>query len=91
MKDPTKNTAPAVLLAIPVEVMVKADIGEGDLIAFSATDGRIVIERVDDALEYDCDGDCESCPVDQTDCDNNCDNCPCQDRCAYSNTTREVE
>lgn len=91
MKDHEVKTTPAVLFAIPGDVMEEADIGDGDLVQFTATEGKIVIDRVDDVSDYDCDGDCDSCPVDQTDCDNDCDNCPCQGRCVYSDRNREVE
>ena len=52
------------LLSIPLDMLEEAGISEESVIQMSAAGGKILIEAVshDDAEDFVCDGDCESCP-----------------------------
>lgn len=69
------------LMPIPLEVLETSGIDCGDLVCFSATDGRIVMEAVTDISDYVCDGDCDHCPISQIPCNGNCTECPCANGC----------
>lgn len=72
------------LISVPIEILEEADISEGDLLQMSASNGKLIIEAVDDFVDFVCDGDCDNCPVAETDCDGDCENCPCADTCEES-------
>ena len=59
------------LLAVPTDVMDEADICEGTLLQFSASDGKIIIEPVTEITDFVCDGVCEDCPMRELDCNIN--------------------
>jgi hypothetical protein len=42
---------------------------------------KIVIGILKDPGDVVCDGNCDSCPIQDTDCDEDCDHCPCKDYC----------
>ena len=70
-----------VLLAVPAGLLLKAGIFEGDSIAISAEDGRLIIENYDEPI---CSGNCDDCPIGDEDCDGDCENCPCYESCEES-------
>ncbi len=74
------------LLSIPLDMLEEAGISEESVIQMSAAGGKILIEAVsrDDAENFMCDGDCESCPLNTTDCDGDCESCPCSEYCEES-------
>lgn len=72
-----------VLLPVPLDDLVASGIDLDGVIQTSAVDGRLIIENAD-LSDYVCDGDCDSCPVNETDCDGNCESCPCSEICDES-------
>ncbi len=80
-----KKMKPAfALIGIPVDVLEEAGITEGDLLQFTAEEGKITFEAVRDIGNFLCDGDCENCPISEIDCDGDCENCPCNNDCDES-------
>lgn len=86
MQNPISDQTPMfVLLPVPFEALEEADIGIGDLLQFTATDGKLIMERVNpQEVNFVCDGDCDNCPVSETDCNGDCADCPCNDTCDES-------
>ena len=68
-------------LAIPMEIVTKSGICDGQVLEFTAEQGKISIRTVEDTSDFVCDGDCENCPINETDCDGDCENCPCYEDC----------
>lgn len=84
MQNKKVNKAEYALISIPIEVLEEANVFEGDILQFSAVDGKVIIENLDDLCDFICDGDCESCPLGEIDCDGDCENCPRADDCDES-------
>lgn len=42
---------------------------------------KIIIGILKDPGNVVCDGNCDSCLIQDTDCDEDCDHCPCKDYC----------
>lgn len=80
----TEMPSTFVMVPIPLEVMEESGIDIGDLVQFSAGDGIVVMQAVTELEGFVCDGDCESCPVDQIECNNDCEHCPCAKECDES-------
>ena len=59
-----KKVTDYLLLSIPLDMLEEAGISEESVIQMSAVSGKILIKAVsrDDAEDFVCDGDCESCP-----------------------------
>ncbi|MDD4164466.1 MAG: hypothetical protein PHD66_04495 [Eubacteriales bacterium] len=72
-----------VMIPVPSGILSDAGLDENAILEFFAEDGRLVIQRADTS-DYVCDGDCGTCPLDDTDCESDCDSCPCQDQCEES-------
>ncbi len=70
-----------VLLSIPAEALAQSGIEAGTLLQITAEEGKIQIEVAKDLSDFECDGDCENCPINETDCDGDCENCPCNKNC----------
>lgn len=68
-------------LAIPMEVIEESGVKDGQVLEFTAEEGKITIQTVDDTSDFVCDKDCENCPINETDCDGDCENCPCYEGC----------
>lgn len=69
------------LITVPKETLEEAGITENSVLQIYADGNKLVIERLTDTGEIVCDGDCESCPINETDCDGNCEECPCYKNC----------
>ena len=65
---------------MPTKALDVSGIEEGDLLEITATDGRIIVERVN-KTDVECDGDCENCSLRKDECDGDCDSCPCFGNC----------
>lgn len=76
-----KKVEEFVLIAVPKETLEEAGITENSVLQIYADGNKLVIERLTDTGEIVCDGDCESCPINETDCDGNCEDCPCYKNC----------
>lgn len=76
-----KKVEEFVLIAVPKETLKDAGITENSVLQIYADGNKLVIERLTDTGEIVCDGDCESCPINETDCDGNCEDCPCYKNC----------
>ena len=63
MNDNTATSMPSVLVAVPAHVLAEAEISENDVIQFRATEGKVMIEKLDSADDFVCDHDCEHCPL----------------------------
>lgn len=59
-----KKVTDYLLLSIPLDMLEEAGIREESVIQMSAAGGKILIKAVshEDAENFVCDGDCESCP-----------------------------
>ncbi|HCA28080.1 MAG TPA: hypothetical protein DEP23_00120 [Ruminococcaceae bacterium] len=74
-----------IMIPIPMDDVVESGIDFSGVIQTSAADGRIIIENVNEADDFfcdgdnPCDGDCENCPFFNPDCDEDedCEGCPC--------------
>lgn len=73
-----------ILIPVPLEDVIDAELDLSGIIQTTVADGKIIIETPDISGEYVCDGDCESCPLNETDCDGDCENCPCNESCDES-------
>ena len=65
------------MIPVPLDNIMESGIDLDGVIQTYAEDGRIIIENVDEAEDFVCDGDCESCPFLEPDCDEDCEDCPC--------------
>jgi len=71
------------MIPISLDDIIESGIDFGGVIQISSTDGRIIIENVDETEDFvcnegdTCDGDCENCPFFEPDCDEDCEDCPC--------------
>lgn len=72
-----------VFIPVPVELIEESEIDLQKVLQFTTHDGKVVIENADDT-DFECDGDCESCPLFKEDCDGNCENCHCYEVCDES-------
>ena len=70
-----------VLISVPKEALEDAGIVDGSVLQIYADGNKLVIEKLIDAGEIVCDGDCDNCPVNETECDGNCEECPCYKNC----------
>lgn len=61
MQNQTANKF--VLLAVPTEIIEVARIEPDMLLQFTVTEGRLVIEPVEEAETLICDGACDECPL----------------------------
>ena len=59
------------LITVPKETLEEAGITENNVLQIYADGNKLVIERLTDTGEIVCDGDCESCPINEMDCDGN--------------------
>ena len=89
MQDKELSGCGYVLFSIPIDLLEEAGISEESIVQIPAGKGQIIIDTVDDVSDFVCDGDCESCPVDQTDCDEDCSRCPCKEHCEYCEVNEE--
>ena len=69
------------LISVPKEALEDAGIVDGSVLQIYADGNKLVIEKLIDTGEIVCDGDCDSCPVNETECDGNCEECPCYKSC----------
>lgn len=76
-----KKIGEYMFLSVPMEVIEKSGIQDGQILQFTAESGKITIENAEDTANFACDGDCENCPVNETDCDGDCESCPCYGKC----------
>lgn len=82
MQNSMKENKPMfVMIPVPLEAMEDSGIDIGDLVQFTAVDGKLTMEAVTDTEDFICGGDCESCPVNMTECNDDCEHCPCHDVC----------
>lgn len=88
MQDQVKNSTSGkkepqlfTMMPFPLDVLEVSGIDMGDIIRFTATDGKIIMEAVTDLTDYPCDGDCDTCPVSDVPCYGQCDECPCANGC----------
>ena len=70
-----------VLISVPKEALEDAGIVDGSVLQIYADGNKLVIEKLIDAGEIVCDGDCDNCPVNETECDGHCSACPCYKNC----------
>ena len=73
-----KKAYTAVMLPIPTDLLVKADIKPNDKLIMIAEDGKLTIQA---SCRVECSADCYNCPVDDIECDGDCENCPCRFNC----------
>ncbi len=73
-----KKAYTAVMLPIPTDLLVKADIKPNDKLIMIAEDGKLTIQA---SCRMECSADCNNCPVDDIECDGDCENCPCRFNC----------
>ncbi|MDR3344440.1 MAG: hypothetical protein LBT21_02425, partial [Oscillospiraceae bacterium] len=67
-------------IPVPVEDYEALGITEDSIIqTYLTDDGALIVRPVlsDDLENFQCDSDCENCPVSGTDCDGDCFGCPC--------------
>lgn len=76
-----KRAYTAVMIPVPTDYLIKADIRPNDKLIITAEDGKLVIQA---ACRVECDGDCDECPVSEMDCEGDCENCPCRFNCDES-------
>ena len=76
-----KRAYTAVMIPVPTDYLIKADIRPNDKLIITAEDGKLVIQA---ASRVECDGDCDDCPVSEMDCEGDCENCPCRFNCDES-------
>lgn len=69
------------MLSVPINMLEEVGVCEGGVFQFYVSDGRLIIEPVDDEGDFVCDGDCEHCPISAMDCNGDCKNCPCKNYC----------
>lgn len=69
------------LISVPKEALEEVGIVDGSVLQIYTDGNRLVIEKLIDAGEIVCDGDCDNCPVNETDCDGHCSACPCYKNC----------
>jgi hypothetical protein len=69
-------------LLIPTELLDEVGITPDSVLQLTVVDNKLIVETVTDD-DFECDGDCESCPFywGEDDCDGDCDNCPCSAKC----------
>ena len=79
----TKMTE-CVWVSIPIEVLAKANLQEGGVFQIYASQGRVILENVQESEGIICDGDCNTCPMSEVDCDGMCRQCPCNGVCEES-------
>lgn len=79
-----------IVIPIPRELLLEIGVPEdenGHLtevpFQFTVVGKKLIIEQVTDR-DFECDGDCESCPFYDIDCDGDCENCPCSEGCDES-------
>ena len=73
-----KKAFTAVMLPVPTDLLVKADIRPNDKLIIIAEEGKLIIQA---AGRVECGGDCDECPVAELDCEGDCENCPCRFNC----------
>ncbi|MBR6572391.1 MAG: hypothetical protein IKK77_01555 [Clostridia bacterium] len=73
-----KKAFTAVMLPVPTDLLVKADIRPNDKLIIIAEDGKLIIQA---ACRVECGGDCDECLVAELDCEGDCENCPCRFNC----------
>ena len=69
------------MLSVPVQMLEELGVYEGGVFQFYVSDGKLIIEPVDDTGDYVCDGDCGRCPLGAVDCNGDCSDCPCKNYC----------
>ena len=65
------------MIPVPLDDAIDSGIDLDGVIQTSAVDGKIIIENVDEAEDFVCGQDCESCPLFEPDCNEDCEDCPC--------------
>ena len=73
-----KRSYTAVMIPVPTEMLMKADIRPNDKLMITAEDGKLTIQA---SCRVECSGDCDECYVSKMDCDGDCENCPCRFNC----------
>lgn len=74
-----------VLFAVPAELLIEAEIFEGNPLQMYVDGNKLIIENIDDTKDIVCEGDCDNCPVRKIDCNEACESCH------YSYDEGEVE
>lgn len=73
-----KKAYAAVMIPVPTDLLIKADIKPNDKLIMIAEDGKLTIQA---SCRVECSADCYNCPVDDIECDGDCENCPCRFNC----------
>lgn len=68
----------AIMVPIPVDLLIKADIRHNDKLTIFAEEGKLIIQA---ACRVECCGNCDECPVAELECDGDCENCSCRFNC----------
>lgn len=70
-----------VLISVPAELLLAAGLFDGEAIEIYTDNGKLVIQNAKLPEDFQCGGDCESCPMSVIDCTGNCGDCPCNKEC----------
>ena len=68
MQDKKVTAIDMVMISIPTDMIVEAGIEDNSVIEMYVDGDEIVIRKAVDTSDYECDGNCEDCPLDEHGC-----------------------
>ena len=72
------------LLAIGAKQDKDGNVAEDTVYGIAVEDGCLMIRVLQEAEDFVCNGNCDTCPLNEVDCDGDCEDCPCCERCEES-------
>lgn len=82
MQDKKVTAIDMVLISVPTDMIVEVGIEDNSVIETYVDGDKIVIRKAVDTSDFECDGHCEDCPLDEHGCpfdDLNEEQCLCPD------------
>ena len=89
MEDKKVEREEFAMMSIPIEMLEEIGIYQDgiyqdEIIQFYVSNGKLIIEPIDETEDYQCNGKCEGCPIGALDCNGDCASCACKEYCEVS-------
>ena len=68
MQDKKVTATEMVMISVPLDMIVEAGIEDDSVIEIFTDEDRIIIRKAVDLSDFECDGNCADCPLDEKGC-----------------------
>lgn len=68
MQDKKVTATEMVMISVPLDMLMEAGIEDDSVIEIFTDEDRIIIRKAVDLSDFECDGNCADCPLDDRGC-----------------------